>query len=133
MALTSRGDPGEFGEFLNWLIYIETAPGRAGMDKAGEMVHMMLPDGWKSKQQNDRSRNISTTTEGKDKIILSKFKKRGVLNTREMKELTNTHTGLASWIQPLSKNCKEVTQDMVENMEGETREREEMVEIASSE
>ena len=62
-----------------------------------------------------------------------KFKKRGELNTREMKELTKTHRSLASWMQPLSKNCKEVTQDMVEDMEGETRDREERVEIASSE
>ena len=31
------------------------------------------------------------------------------------------------------KNCKEVTHNMVEDMEGETKDREEMVEIASSE
>ena len=61
MALALRRDQGEFG----W--NIETAPGRAGKDNAGEMV---LPYGWKSKQQNDRSHNISTTIEGKDKIIL---------------------------------------------------------------
>ena len=62
-----------------------------------------------------------------------KFKKTGELNTRETIELKNTHRSLASWIQPLSKNCKEVTHNMVEDMEGETKDREEMVEIASSE
>ena len=81
-------------------------PERADEVKAGEMVQMMLPDGWKTEDQNpahDGSYNISTTVQVKDKMILSttggkrkihletaqefRFKKKGKLSTREIQEL----------------------------------------------
>ena len=67
---------------------------------------MILPEGWKTEEQNpshDKSHNISTIDEVKDKMILStagekrkrhvdaakefRFKKKGKLSTREIKEL----------------------------------------------
>ena len=59
-----------------------------------------------------------------------RFKRKGKLSTREIIELRTNHRNLTSWMEPLRMKCKEDSQDMVEDMEVETRDKEEMMGMA---
>ena len=55
-----------------------------------------------------------------------RFKQKGKL----IIELRTNHRNLTSWMEPLRMKCKEDSQDMVEDMEVETRDKEEMMGMA---